>query len=134
MVVIDGNGMVFGRLATHVAKRLLNGDEVALINAEGIVLSGRPTAIIEKFKARRGARNKATPEHSPNWPRLPHFLVKRMLRGMLPRNSARGKNALKRLMVFTGNPKKFGDTLKVEGIEFGGNKPHITIGELCKRI
>lgn len=134
MVVLDGNGLIFGRLATYVAKRLLKGEEISLINAENIVLSGKPAVIIEKFKARRGAKNKANPEHSPKWSRLPHFLVKRMLRGMLPLTSSRGSNALKRLMVFTGNPKKLDGALKVEGVEFNGDRPHITIGELCKRI
>lgn len=134
MIVVDGNGLVFGRLATVITKKLLGGESVSLINAESITLSGKPSVIIEKFKERRGARNKANPENSPKWPRLPHFLVKKMIRGMLPPDTSRGRNALKRLMVYSGNPKKLDNPLPINGIECNRNKPFITIGKLCKRM
>lgn len=134
MAVIDGSGLIFGRLASHVAKRVLNGEEIFLINAEKIVLSGRPANIIEKFKNRRGAQNKATPEHSPTWSRIPHFLVKRMIRGMIPRHRAKGRLALKRLMVYTGNPNKLTNAEVPVNITWDPSKPCITIGLLCKRI
>jgi large subunit ribosomal protein L13 len=133
MVVIDGTDLIFGRLATSIAKRLLNGESVQLINAEKLIISGKPSSIIEKYKNRRAAQNKATPEHSPKWPRVPHLLVKRMIRGMLPRTT-RGREALKRLMVYTGNPKKLENPISFSEIKHDKNKPFITIEELCKRV
>lgn len=134
MAVIDGSGLIFGRLASHIAKRLLNGESIDLVNAEKIVLSGSPAFIIDKFKKRRAAQNKATPEHSPSLSRLPHLLVKRMIRGMLPRDKAHGRAALKRLMVYTGNPKNFAGAVSVSDIGFDKNKPYITIDRLCKLV
>jgi large subunit ribosomal protein L13 len=104
MIIVDGKGAIFGRMASLIAKAVLNGEEVHLINAEEMVLSGDPRFIGEKFYLRRGAQHKGTPEHSPKWPRVPHFLVKRMIRGMLPFKEARGKAAFHRLRVYSGNP------------------------------
>ena len=40
MLIIDGKDKLLGRLATQVAKLLLKGEEVAIINAEEIKISG----------------------------------------------------------------------------------------------
>ncbi len=134
MVVIDGKGMIFGRLASRVAKAVLTGEEVQLINAEQMLLSGNPKAITAKFRARRAAQHKGTPEHSPKWPKVPHMLVKRMIRGMLPWKSTRGRDAYKRLLVYTGNPKNLspGAGAKVPELKVGIRR--MTIGDLCKMI
>jgi ribosomal protein L13 len=62
------------------------------------------------------------------------MLVKRMMRGMLPRESSRGKAALGRLRVYTGNPKKLEQNFKVEKADFDGVSKHLTINELCRSI
>jgi ribosomal protein L13 len=62
------------------------------------------------------------------------MLVKRMIRGMLPRKSSRGVAALKRLRVYTGNPKKLETNLKLDDADFDGVSKHLTIHELCKSI
>ena len=134
MLVVDGTNMVFGRAASQIAKRLLAGEEVALVNAEKLVVVGNPVQISERYIVKRGLKNKAKPEHSPKWPRLPHLLVKRMLRGMLPRKSSRGKDALRRLKVYTGNPKKLEQNLKLEKASFDGVSKHITINDLCRKM
>merc|ERR1712100_833879 len=40
VVVIDGRGHLLGRLASIVAKQLLQGQHVVVVRAEGIVISG----------------------------------------------------------------------------------------------
>ena len=134
MHIVDGTDMIFGRLASQVAKKLMRGEEVHLINAEKIVIIGNPKVISQRYLTKRGLRNKGTPERSPVWPKIPHMLVKRMIRGMLPRESSRGKSALKRLRVFTGNPKKLDGNLKLENAVFDKTAKHITINQLCKSI
>ncbi|MEW6035646.1 MAG: 50S ribosomal protein L13 [Candidatus Micrarchaeota archaeon] len=134
MQVVDGTNMVFGRLASQVAKRLMQGEEVHLINAEKLVIVGNPKQVSARYLTKRGIKHKGTPERSPVWPRIPHMLVKRMIRGMLPRESSRGRDALKRLRVYTGNPKKLEGSLKLEKAGFDGVSKHITIHELCKSI
>ena len=134
MLVVDGSNKVFGRLASQVAKKLILGEEVHLINAEKLVIKGNPVQIAERYLTKRGIRHKGTPERSPTWPKLPHLLVKRMLRGMLPRKSSRGRDALHRLRVYTGNPKKLEEKAKLEGASFDGVSKHMTILELCRKI
>jgi len=134
MQVVDGTNMIFGRLASQVAKRLMRGEEVHLINAEKIVIVGNPKQIEQRYLTKRGIRHKGTPERSPVWPKIPHMLVKRMIRGMLPRETPRGRDALKRLRVYTGNPKGMECSLKPEKADFDGVSKHITIHDLCRSI
>ncbi len=133
MIVVDGNGAVLGRLASKVAKKLLEGEEVHVINAEKLVISGNGKTIIERYLERRRLKNKADPEKSPKWPRVPNLLVRRIIRGMLPYKKAKGREAYRRLKVYIGNPgfdkaEKFEESIKK------GFKKSITVEELCKMI
>ena len=134
MAVVDGSNMVFGRLASQIAKKLMSGEEVHLINAERMVIVGQPAVITGKYAIRKSIKHKGKPEKSPVWSRTPHLLVKRMIRGMLPRESTRGKDALHRLRVYKGNPKNMSADTKVENAEFDGVSKHVTIHELCRSI
>jgi large subunit ribosomal protein L13 len=134
MVVIDGTGAVFGRLATQVAKALLNGEEIQLVNSENMLISGDPKVLTQKFLARRRIQNKGTPEYSPKWPKVPHLLVKRMIRGMLPHKSARGREAIKRLMVYTGNPKNLKADDKFIKSNLSSGVRSMKVRDLCKMI
>ncbi|MGB9703278.1 MAG: 50S ribosomal protein L13 [Candidatus Micrarchaeia archaeon] len=104
--LIDGNGYVLGRLATYVAKLLLEGNEVVIINAEKLAISGRKENIVAKYKQKLEWKDKANPEHSPYWSRRPDLLVKRIIRGMLPYKRKSGREAYKRLRVFIGENVK----------------------------
>lgn len=103
-VVIDCNSKILGRLATRVAKLLLEGNSVTLVNAEKAVISGHIKNIVANYKMKVEWQDKANPEHSPYWSRRPDFLVKRIVRGMLPYKKAKGKEAYKRLRVYVGVP------------------------------
>ncbi len=133
MIVIDGTDVIFGRMASTLAKKAMQGEEIHLINAEKLVLNGRPADITERYLERRRAKNKADPEYSPKWPRIPHMLVKRMIRGMLPWKTARGKTAYKRIFVYTGNPKEL-KAGEFKAKKHDGISPHITIEGLCKKM
>lgn len=133
MIVIDGKNMIFGRVATHVAKKLLSGEEVHLVNSEKMVITGDPKVIINRYIKKRSLQNKATPEHSPRWPKVPHMLVKRMVRGMLPWKTPRGRNAFKNLKVYSGNPKELKANLEIKAL-FDGVSKHVTIQDICKRL
>ncbi|MDD5337080.1 MAG: uL13 family ribosomal protein, partial [Candidatus ainarchaeum sp.] len=79
-MIVDGTNMVLGRLASNVAKKLMQGEEVHLINAEKIVVSGSPEKIVADYMQKRRLQQKATPEFSPKWPKVPHLLVRRVVR------------------------------------------------------
>ncbi len=133
MKVIDGSNLVFGRVASIVAKSLLEGEEVHIVNCENMIFQGDKKYIIERYKARRRLKNKQDPEKSPKWPNVPYMFVKRLIRGMLPIKKARGRDAFKRLKVFNGNPNK------EEAITIEEAKPkrlikYITVKEVCKQL
>ena len=133
MLTVDGTNMIFGRLASQVSKKLMRGEDVEIINCEKIVIRGNPQEIAQRYLTKRGIRHKGTPERSPVWSKVPHMLVKRMIRGMLPRESSRGKIALKRLMIYSGNPKNV-QGIRLDDATFDGVSKHLTIYELCKKI
>ncbi|MEM0159543.1 MAG: 50S ribosomal protein L13 [Candidatus Micrarchaeaceae archaeon] len=136
-IVIDGSGKVLGRLASSVAKMLLEGKRVALLNAEKILISGSKSDIIKKYKARIELKDKANPEHSPYWSRRPDLFAKRVIRGMLPYKKARGKSAYRLLRVYIGIPSAYANARHVE---IGGKNPKemhadtLTIGSLMRLL
>ena len=134
MQTFDATNVRFGRAASQLAKKLINGEEIHIINAEKLVLVGNPKQIVERYLTKRGLKHKGSPEKSPKWSKVPHILVKRMVRGMLPIKSSRGRDALKRLKVYTGNPNNANGDLRLEKAEFDGISKHITIHDLCKMM
>jgi large subunit ribosomal protein L13 len=104
--IIDGKGKILGRVGSGVAKRLLSGDSIVIVNAEDMLISGHPKYIVAKYKRLYELKDKANPEHSPYWSRRPDLFVKRIVRGMLPYKKAKGKEAYKRLKVYIGFPEE----------------------------
>ena len=41
VAIIDSEGAVLGRLCTVVAKRLLNGEDIAVVNSEKAIVTGK---------------------------------------------------------------------------------------------
>lgn len=132
--IIDANGLILGRMASKIAKRLLNGEKIDIINAEKTVVSGRRLFHIQRNKEflNVGGRTRG-PVH---W-RQPHMIVRRTIRGMLPYRKNRGREAFKRLKVHIGIPKEF-ERLEFDTIgeaDFGRlNNRFVTIGEIAKNI
>ena len=138
MLVIDADNRVLGRVASRAAKALLNGEEVAIVNAENAVISGDPRSTVDRYKARRAVKNKANPQNSPHWPRRPDMLVNRIVRGMLPFDRPRGKIAHSRLRVYMGVPdeiksKMNPDEIKEES-EVKTHRKFIVIKDLCREL
>ncbi len=104
--VINAENCIAGRVASSVAKRLMKGETIHVVNAEKAVISGRPKASFAFFeeKVKRG-----DPYHGPFYPRRPEMMLKRMIRGMVPRKKAKGRDALSRLKVYISVPAQFKD-------------------------
>ncbi len=129
--VIDASGLILGRLAANVAKRLLNGEEIVIVNAEKAIITGGKEDIIAHFRHRRdvgGARK------GPLYPRTPHKMLKRSVRGMLPYYKPRGRAAYKRLRVHISVPKQFkGKKFQsVEGASELSTERYMALGEVSK--
>ncbi len=114
MTVIDASGLILGRLSTIVAKKILSGEEVIVVNAEKAIVSGKMKMLKERFQKRLSTRTLASQKKAPKHPRTPENYLRRTVRGMLPWKSPKGKQAYKRLKVYVGVP----DDLKDASIEF----------------
>lgn len=107
-VVINAEGHIAGRLATYIAKALLErpGLRIVVVNAEKLVVTGDEKMVVEWFKRKISEwRTHYNPEKAgPKIPRRPDRVFKRMVRGMLPKRAESGRRALKRLRVYVSVP------------------------------
>ena len=129
--------MILGRAASNVAKRLLLGEEIAIVNAEQMVLSGDIRYLTEKYQKRRAMKNKARPENSPSWPRRPDLFVRRIVRGMLPFDKPRGRAAFRRLRVYMGLPSELEPAERVQVPGADAEKletKHCSVAVLCEKL
>jgi large subunit ribosomal protein L13 len=134
VTVIDADGLILGRMATYVAKRLLNGEEIVIINAEKAVLSGRKSS---KLSDAKEFLSVGAPMRGPYHYRRPDRLVRKTVRGMLPRRRPKGKQAFKRLRVYVGIPDDLRDRSAETLMKAQAKKltcPHITVGEFAREI
>ena len=113
-LVIDGTDHIAGRLSSNVAKLLLQGNRVTVVNSEKIMISGRKKSIVGEYKQFLKISSILHPKHGPFHPRKPDTMISRMIRGMLPRDKPSGKEALKRLRVYTGVPKEVKSLGKIQ--------------------
>ncbi len=104
VTVIDGDGLLLGRMASMVARRAMSGEEIAIVNAEKAVISGSRARVLANYghKRSRGSR-----EGGPFFPRRPDHIVKRTIRGMLPYKRTVGSDAFRRVRVYVGIPVEF---------------------------
>lgn len=105
-VVVDGTNLIAGRLSSHVAKLLLNGNNVSIVNCENIMISGNKKSIMEEYKKFLEISSIINPKFGPLHPRRPDTIISKMVRGMLPRKKSSGQSALKRLRAYIGVPRE----------------------------
>jgi len=132
--VIDADGLILGRMATYVAKRLLNGEEIVIVNAEKTILSGRKSS---KLADAKEFLSVGAPMRGPYHYRRPDRLVRKTVRGMLPRRRPKGKQAFKRLRVYVGIPDNLKDRSTETLSKAQAKKltcPRITLGEFAREI
>jgi len=110
-LIFDGKDAVFGRLASAVAKELLKGNSVDVINCEDIIVSGDKKLFAKKILAKREMGSGSSLK-GPKYIRVADRLVKRMIRGMLPWDRAKGREAFKKLRCYKGDDILKEDDLK----------------------
>lgn len=134
ITIIDADGLILGRMATSVAKRILNGEEIVVINAEKAILSGKKRS---KLKDAVEFLSVGQYRRGPFHYRRPDKIVRKSVRGMLPFKQPKGKQAYKRLKVYMGVPSNLKD-LKMETLPNAQAKkltcPYFTVGEFSKEI
>jgi large subunit ribosomal protein L13Ae len=88
-----------GRLASTVAKQLLNGQKITLVRTEEINMSGSFFRNKLKYMAFLRKRCLINPQRGAFHFRAPSRIFYRTVRGMIPHKTARGAAALERLKV-----------------------------------
>ena len=99
-VVVDARDCIVGRVASQVAQRALDGDSVAVVNAERAVITGNEDDVMSTYRERDAVGS----DQGPNYPKRPDRIFKRAVRGMVPHKETRGREAIERVRVYVGNP------------------------------
>ena len=134
VTLVNAEGLIVGRMCSKVAKRLLNGEEVTILNAEKAVFSGKKKA---KILEAHIFLEVGAPVRGPFHYRRPDRFLRKTVRGMVPFKQPKGKEAYKRLRVFMGVPLdlKGKEMITFEEASSANLKgPHFTLGELAKEI
>lgn len=111
--VVDADGVAVGRLSTIVARLLTGknkpsyaphidtGDFVIVINADKAVFTGakETTKVYYRHSTHPGGLKAETPRELRQ--RLPHRIIEKAVRGMLPKNKI-GRRQLRKLKVYAG--------------------------------
>ncbi|MDH3610666.1 MAG: 50S ribosomal protein L13 [Nitrosopumilus sp.] len=113
-IVVDATDHIAGRLSSNVAKLLLKGNRVSIVNCDKIMISGTRSNIISEYQAFLEINSINHWKHGPKHPRRPDTIMKRMIRGMLPREKTSGIEAHKRLRTFIGSPKEVKSFKKIK--------------------
>jgi large subunit ribosomal protein L13Ae len=106
-ILIDGRGHLLGRLATIVAKTLLQGNKVIVVRCEQINISGNFYKNKLKYLSFLRKRCNVNPARGPFHFRAPSRIFWKTVRGMLPHKTERGKQALRRLKTYEGIPPPY---------------------------
>ena len=110
-VVVDARDCILGRVASQVAERALEGERVAVVNAERAVITGRENDVKETFQKRLDLGS----DRGPYYPKRPDRIFKRSIRGMLPYKTPRGREAFENVRVYVGNPYDDEETERLDG-------------------
>ncbi|MFQ3285130.1 MAG: large subunit ribosomal protein L13 [Natronomonas sp.] len=112
-VVIDARNCILGRVASQVAELALDGERVAVINAESAVITGGEEDVMSVYRTRREVGS----DRGPQYPQRPDRLFKRAVRGMLPYKTTRGREAFENVRIYLGDAYEGDDDVEPEVLE-----------------
>lgn|SRR3989338_1942889 len=135
MITIDGENLIMGRVLSRIAKYVLLGEEVSLVNCEKMMISGAKNVIL--IRQRFLADLKGKPNRGRFYYSGPSDFVKRCLWGMLPKNN-RGKLAYARVRCYTNIPEQFKngkhETYQADHISKLPNMKYTAVADVCKEM
>jgi large subunit ribosomal protein L13 len=137
-VIFNAEGLILGRMANAVARRLLTGGTVCVVNAEKALVSGRRSSLVRQWKDFLEVKSVANPaRYGPFHSRRPDRILRDAVRGMLPMDKARGRSSLKRLRVYVGVPEPLKgsalETIPEAGLERLKGR-YVILGDLAAEI
>ena len=134
-MIIDAKDAILGRLSSYVAKQLLLGNEVDVVNCEEAVVSGKKQDVLANYIRRI---DRKAPGKGPYFYRRPDIFVKRTVRGMLPFKRSRGQDAFKNIKCHIGVPEKFKNEKfsEIQGtnVKKLQSSDYLKIKEICRAV
>ncbi|KAG7194715.1 60S ribosomal protein L16B [Scheffersomyces spartinae] len=140
VVVIDGKGHLLGRLASIIAKQVLNGQKVVVVRCEALNISGEFFRNKLKYHDYLRKKTRYNRHHGPFHFRAPSRILYKAIRGMIPHKTARGKAALERLKVFEGVPPPYDKKKRVvvpqalRVLRLKPGRKYTTVGKLSASV
>lgn len=132
-MLIDATNLIVGRFASLTSKKALLGEKVDIINCEKAVISCSKEYVFAAYKRKM---DMGAPKKGPFIHRMPDRFVKRSIRGMLPMNKTRGKEAFKRIKCHIGVPETFkgkaAETIPSANADKFTTLKKVKVGEVCK--
>lgn len=112
--LVDADGVVLGRLASEVAKRLRGkhkptysphldtGDHVVVVNASKVVLTGQKVTQKQMYRHSGYPGGLTAVPYAKLMAEKPELAIEKAVKGMLPSNKL-GRAMLKKLKVYAGS-------------------------------
>jgi large subunit ribosomal protein L13 len=133
-IVLNGENAILGRIGTYAAKELLKGNSVSIINCEEIVISGRGELVVEELRRKR-KMGRGGSLKGPLYVNCSDKLVKRIIRGMLPWDKPRGREAYRRFRCYVGGGDLGKEALKnIVELKFKIPFKYIKIKDVVKAL
>ena len=134
-VVVDARDCIVGRVASQVAQRALDGERVAVVNAERAVITGSEEDVMSVYRQRDAVGS----DRGPNYPKRPDRIFKRAVRGMVPYEKTRGREALGRVRVYVGDPYEDdnsvdADVLEDTSLDRLSNIKFVSLGDVSENL
>jgi large subunit ribosomal protein L13 len=136
-IYVDASEQIAGRMCSLVAKELLSGKKVVVLNAEKALISGRSSSVFRQWRTRLEIYSHVNPIYGPIHPRRPDNIVRRMVRGMVPKTKTKGRDAMSHLRVYMGVPEKYVGVKTSKFEHAMARRPipqYTTVAEVAKNI
>jgi len=108
-----------------------------VVNAEKALLSGNRESVMREWRERLELSSRVNPLYGPIHHRRPDGIMRRMVRGMVPKRKTRGVLAMKRLRVYVGVPEVAAKAKLSRFEDAAATRPaslYVTLGELAKNL
>ena len=132
-VVVDARDCILGRVSSNVAQRALDGERIAIVNAERAIITGDREDVFETYRTRAQLHS----DKGPHYPKRPDTIFKRAVRGMLPYKTERGREALSNVRVYLANPYEDDrEAVVLEGTSLDrlSNIRFVHLGEISEQL
>ncbi|WP_135826731.1 50S ribosomal protein L13 [Halorussus ruber] len=130
-VVVDARDCILGRVASQVAQRALDGERVAVINAEDAVITGSEEDVMSTYEKRAELGS----DSGPYYPKRPDMIFKRAIRGMVPYKEDKGREAFENVRVYVGNPlDEDGEVLEGTSLDRLSNIRFVQLGDVSENL